>query len=234
MKPIIGLVAKHRDEERKRQLTYTCDEMMGAVAANGAVAIGILPTTRAITFVDQNNETEIYKNIEKLFTKQEKEDMIAQINLCDGIILSGGGASDAYEVWIAKYCYEKDIPIMGICAGHNNIVRGIGGTTKPVNNPEFHRQSEDYVHHVIVNPDSKFYNFVVKEKFKVNSRHRNTIDDCKGLVVSAYDEDGNIEVCEAPDKKCYLGIRFHPESLHTIDTTHNKIFAEFINLCKKG
>ena len=234
MKPIIGLVAKHRDEERKRPLTYTCDEMMGAVVANGGIAIGILPTTREIIFIDQDNESEIYNKIEQLFTKQEKEDMIKQINLCDGIILSGGGASDAYEVWIAKYCYENDIPIMGICAGHNNIVRAVGGATKKVNNPEFHRQSEDYVHDVSVNPNSQFYNFVLKEKFKVNSRHRNTIDDCKQLFASAYDEDGNIEVCEASDKKCYLGIRFHPESLYQMDETHNRIFEEFIKICKKG
>ena len=231
MKPIIGLVAKHRDEDRKRTLSYICDEMMKAVSDNGGIPIGILPSTRKIKFVGQKNEEDVYINIENLFTNKEKENMIFQINLCDGIILSGGGNSDAYEVWIAKYCYENDIPIIGICAGHNNIVRGAGGKTKAVENPKVHKSSKTYVHNVIVDKNSRFYNFVKKEEFMVNSRHKNTIADCNKLTVSAYDVYGNIEVSEDRTKKCFIGMRFHPESLYLIDKTHNEIFKNFINIC---
>lgn len=232
-KPIIGLVSKHKDISKKRTLTYVCDEMKDAVFYNGGIAIGIIPSMKNITIVNQDNEAEIYKNLDKLFSLEEKENLISQINMCDGIILSGGTESDAYEMFVAKYCYDNDIPIIGICAGHNNIVRGIGGRTKPVDNVELHHSKEDYVHYVNVNKDSEFYSYVNNDKFMVNSRHKNTIADLGCLTAVGFDEQGNVEVTEDKNKKCYLGIRFHPESLYLIDETHNNIFKRFIEVCRK-
>ena len=67
----------------------------------------------------------------------------------------------------------------------------------------------------------------------VNSRHKNTIGDCKFLSIAAYDEFGNIEVTEDKSKKCFLGMRFHPESLYQKDQLHNTIFSKFIEICSK-
>lgn len=232
MKTIIGLVSKHKETDGKRTLTYICDEMKDVLFKNNAIAIGIIPSMKKITLVNQANEDEIYKNLENIFTQEEKENMIAQISLCSGIILSGGIESDAYEMWISKYCYENDIPILGICAGHNNLVRGIGGRTKKVANPEIHSQpNSDYVHSINIDKSSKFYSFVNVENMKVNSRHKNTIDDPANLTVSAYDEFGNIEVTEDKSKKCFIGMRFHPESLYLTDDLHNAIFKKFIDVC---
>ena len=200
-KVVIGLVSKHSEINNLRPDTFIRDEMKDAIFYNNAIAIGLLPPSKNIKLVNLNNEKNIYESLDNLFTEKEKEDFIAQIQLCDGIILSGGGESDAYEMWISKYCYENDIPILGICAGHNNLVRGIGGTTKKVHNPELHsKPNEDYVHFVNVDKNSQFYNFVRTEKIKVNSRHKNTIDSPLFLDVVAYDDEGNIEVTEAKNK----------------------------------
>ena len=234
MKVIIGLVSKHKETNKRRTLTYVCDEMKDVLFKNNAIAIGIIPSMKKITLVDQLNEAEIYNNLENLFTQQEKEDMISQISLCNGVVLSGGSESYAYEMWIAKYCYENDIPILGICAGHNNLIRGIGGRTKKVANPEIHSQPElDYVHSINIDKSSNFYHFVNVENMKVNSRHKNIIDNPANLSIAAYDEFGNIEVTEDKTKKCFLGMRFHPESLYSIDKLHNVIFQKFIDICKK-
>lgn len=232
MKTIIGLVSKHKGKDQKRTLTYICDEMKDALFNNNAIAIGIVPSIEKIILVNQENEVEIYNNLESLFTQKEKEDMIVQINLCDGIILSGGAESDAYEMWVAKYCYENDIPIMGICAGHNNLIRGIGGRTKKVEKPKIHRQPDlDYVHSINIDETSNFYQFVNVKSMKVNSRHKNTIDNPANSTIAAYDEFCNIEVTEDKTKKCFLGMRFHPESLCSVDKLHNKIFEKFIEIC---
>ena len=231
-KPVIGVVTKHRDVSKKRTLTTIPDEIKDVIFFNGGIAIGIIPSVQKITLVDKDNEVEILKNIDKLFSKKEKEDMIAQIKMCDGVVLSGGIMTDAYEIFVAKYCYENDIPIIGICAGQNNIVRAVGGTTKYLHNPEFHKQFEEYVHNVFVEKDSIFFEFVKKTKFRVNSRHRNVIDNPAGLTVAGIDDEGNFEVVEDSNKRCYLGIRFHPESLYKTDKTHNNIFKTFINICK--
>lgn len=234
MKVIIGLVAKHKEIDKKRTFVYIPDEIKNALYKNNAIAIGIVPSMKNIIIVDQANQVDIYNNLENLFTQQEKQNMIAQINLCDGIILSGGSSSDAYEMWVAKYCYNNDIPILGICAGHSNMIRGIGGKSKKVANPEIHNQPDvDYVHSIKIDKSSNFYNFVNVENMKVNSRHKNTIDTLNNLTVAAYDVYGNIEVTEDKTKRCFLGMRFHPESLYLKDKLHNQIFKNFIDICKK-
>ncbi len=234
MKVIIGLVAKHKEIDKKRTFVYIPDEIKNALYKNNAIAIGIVPSMKNIIIVDQANQVDIYNNLENLFTQQEKQNMIAQINLCDGIILSGGSSSDAYEMWVAKYCYNNDIPILGICAGHSNMIRGIGGKSKKVANPEIHNQPDvDYVHSIKIDKSSNFYNFVNVENMKVNSRHKNTIDTINNLTVAAYDVYGNIEVTEDKTKRCFLGMRFHPESLYLKDKLHNQIFKKFIDICKK-
>ena len=43
--------------------------------------------------------------------------------------MQGGTENEAYEYWIAKYCYDNDIPALGICAGQNYIVGALGGKT---------------------------------------------------------------------------------------------------------
>ena len=37
----------------------------------------------------------------------DKENIIKQIELCDGIILQGGNTNESYEPFIARYCYEN-------------------------------------------------------------------------------------------------------------------------------
>ena len=189
------------------------------------VAIGILPTEDKINYAGDNWKD----NLNEI----ERENLIAQINLCDGIVMQGGLETDNYEMIIAKYCYENDIPILAICAGQNNLVRALGGTTCMVSDPSKHDKSfEEYVHGITINKNSKFYNIVKTEKMNVNSRHRNTVKECPLLEKVGFDDDGNADVVEAKNKKFYVGVRFHPESLYKKDKNHRKIFEEFIKNCK--
>ncbi|MBQ8443949.1 MAG: gamma-glutamyl-gamma-aminobutyrate hydrolase family protein [Clostridia bacterium] len=231
-KIVVGIVAKHRLVDVRRPDLVIRDELKDAIFHNGAIAIGILPPCRAVTLVTPENESEISKNIESLLTEEEKENLITQINMCDGIVLAGGSKSDAYEIWIAKYCHEKDIPLLAICAGQNNMVRAMGGTTKVVNNPEFHSQfNEELVHEVNLAKVSRLNKAIGKNQFQVNSRHKRTIDKTGGLEVVGYDDEGNIEIVEDKNKKYFMGIRFHPESLYLEKEEHNKIFEDFLDSC---
>ncbi len=224
-KVIIGIVAKHTIEAKKRPNTYIRDEVKQAIFDNDAIAIGILPPENEIKLC--GNE---WKDTQ---TEKEKEDLITQISLCDGIIIQGGTQNDEYENIIAKYCYDNNIPILGICAGQNNIVRSLGGTTLKVTNPEKHNNTNDnYVHSIKINKDSRFYEIVNKDEMLVNSRHNNAVDKCPLLDKVAFCEDGYADGVKSKDKYFYIGLRFHPESLYKIDENHNKIFLEFIKVCK--
>lgn len=46
------------------------------------------------------------------------------------------------------------------------------------------------------------------------------------------EDNGYIDGVESPDKTFYVAFRFHPESLYKTDENHNKIFEEFIKICK--
>lgn len=224
-KVIIGIVAKHKKTECIRTDSLIRDEMKQAIFDNGGIAIGILSPNAEILYTDDN-----WKDEEN---KLDKQNIIDQINLCDGIILQGGGTSELYEPFIAKYCYDNDIPCLGICAGQNNIVRALNGTIFKIPNPEKHfKLNEDIVHNIkITDLNSKFYKIINKEEITVNSRHKYAIDKHPLLDVVAVCDDNYKEVVEAKNKEFYMGVRFHPESLYKIDENMNNIFKEFIKYC---
>jgi len=226
--PIIGIVSKHyATYKSERTDTFVRDEVKQAVFDNGGVAIGILPTENRINYSGDNWKDNL--------DDDSREKLFSQINLCDGVILQGGAETDNYECIVAKYCYENDIPILGICAGQNNIARALGGTTYLISNPEKHNKSfDDYVHSINIDKDSLFYNIVKTDSMKVNSRHKRTIKECPMLDKVAFCDDGYPDVIEAKNKKFYIGVRFHPESLYVKDENHNKIFKEFIKICGRG
>ena len=226
MKPIIGVVSKHYAiYKSNRTDTFIRDEVKQAIFDNGGVAIGILPTEFEINYSGDDWKDNL--------DEDKRENLISQIKLCDGIILQGGAETDNYECIVAKYCYDNDIPILGICAGQNNIARAIGGNTYAITNPKKHDKSfDEYVHSINIDKSSIFYNIVKTDKMLVNSRHKRTIKECPMLDKVAFCEDGYPDVIEAKDKKCYIGVRFHPESLYTKDENHNRIFEEFIKICK--
>ena len=91
---------------------------------NGGLVMGILPQTTRKNFnrVDETDSVAL--------TKEEIDNLLFFVKKCDGIILQGGISSHNYEEYIAKYRYNNDIPLIGICAGYNNIIRGLGGVTK--------------------------------------------------------------------------------------------------------
>lgn len=224
-KPIIGIVSKHYLKESVRPDMFIRDELKQAVFDNGGIAIGIL--------LPKDEKKDVGNEWSNNFTEAEYNNLIEQIKLCNGIIFQGGGACDNYEMIIAKYCYDNDIPTLGICCGQNVIARALGGTTKEISNLEKHFDLDNkYVHNISINKDTKFYSIIKKDTMMVNSRHKRILDTYPKLVVSAVCEDGYPDVVEATDKKFYMGVRFHPESLYEIDENHNKIFKEFIKVCK--
>lgn len=73
------------------------------------------------------------------------------LDICDGIILEGGLSSASYEVEAAKYAINNDIPLLGICAGFNNIIRAMGGNVFLIeNNLKHNKEDGQYAHTNIV------------------------------------------------------------------------------------
>ncbi len=78
-KVIIGIVAKNNFENSIRPNTFIRSELKQAIFDNNAIAIGILPTNVKKVFANNSDYISL--------SQKEKEDLITQLNLCDGIIL---------------------------------------------------------------------------------------------------------------------------------------------------
>lgn len=224
-KPVIGIVAKHYCQDKKRLETFIRDEVEQAIFDNGGVAIGILPP----------NEDKIVAKDDwcENLTTTEKQNLYAQIALCDGIILQGGGFADEYECFIAKYCHDYDIPILGICAGKHNMVRALGGKIGKLDT-NFHDSDQEYVHSIHIKRDSKAFQIFGKEEIMVNSRHMRYSIDVGPLQITAISSDKVDEIVEDDKSIFYVGVQFHPESLYKKDENMQKIFTYFISVCESN
>ena len=146
-----------------------------------------------------------------------------------GIILSGGPLN-VYQ--ISKYTFNKkildlNIPILGICFGHQILSKLNGGRVKQSKHREFglaniYRKNNS----LLTN------NFFTNKKFKrVWMRHADQVSKLpKNFKVIASSDNSKFAIIENKIRKFY-GVQFHPEVTHT--KNGKKIISNFIFLiCK--
>lgn len=230
-KPVIGIVAKpgYKDEHYIWNRMDIVDELRLLVVQNGGIALVILPTENTMTFNDNDIKDET-----KL-SEQEIKDLHQVVNMCDGIILQGGLVSCNYEIEIAKKAIELDIPLIGICAGFNNILRAIGTDVIYDETKSHNYYDVNYRHNVNVIKATKLWEISKQEKMQVNSIH--TMLATQELVkpfatISSLSDDGFVESFELNNKRFVLGIKWHPELMLNEEFT-NDLFKRFVEECKK-
>ena len=146
-----------------------------------------------------------------------------------GIILSGGPLN-VYQ--INKYSFDKkiinlNIPILGICFGHQILSKLNGGSVKQSKHREFglaniHKKKESLL----------TKNFFNKQKIKkVWMSHADQVSKLpKNFTVIASSTNSKFAIVENKLKKFY-GIQFHPEVTHT--ENGKRLISNFIFLiCK--
>lgn len=228
-KPIIGIIGKVQpkyDDDLWHRVDVV-DELRYLIVKNGGISIMLLPTEATMKF----NDNDIYDD--KKLTDEELKDLYKQIEFCDGFILQGGIISCNYEIEIAKKVLELDKPLIGICAGFNNILRALGTDVIEDKTKKHDQYDINYRHKINIEKDTYMYKLINKDNIEVNSIH--TMIATKELVepfakISSYSEDGLVESFEVPNKKFVMGIKWHPELMYE-DTDMNKIFKEFIDKC---
>ena len=229
-RPIIGIIGKvqpqygediwHRIDE--------VDEIRYLIVNNGGTAIMLLPTEATLEF--NNNDIKD----DTILSDEEKNELYKQIDLCDGFVLQGGLYSSNYEIEMAKRIIELNKPLIGICAGFNNILRALGTDVIEDKTKSHDIYDKNYRHEVTVIKGTKLYEFIKKDKYNVNSIHsmiapKEKVE--KYAKISSISYDGLVESFELNNKKFVIGIKWHPE-LMLEDETTKKIFKEFIEKCK--
>ena len=127
-----------------------------------------------------------------------------------GIILSGGPASvyapDAYGIDDALL--DLDIPVLGICYGHQVIAASLGGTVKRNDIAEY--GSAD----LTASGSSALFKGLSDEQTVWMSHRDAVVAAPDGFMVTATTADSPVAAMEAPDRGLY-GVQFHPEVAHT-------------------
>lgn len=196
MKPIIGIINKYEKLPSKKLIAFNYQEIIDKVTKSSGIPIGI---------------------------SSNPGDIKDLLNIVDGIILQGGDDYTDEEFEIVKYAYEKDIPLLGICLGMQTIGVAFNGELYTVNNHM--KPNESYVHDVYIKKNSKFYEILEKEKITVNSRHNFALKNTT-LDITGYSNDNIIEIIEDKNKKFFIGVQWHPESLENEDS--KKLFDYFV------
>ena len=165
------------------------------------------------------------------------------ISRLDGLLLSGGGdinplyggenpipalqevdaARDQYDFTLVKLAADRQIPIFGICRGHQVINMAFGGSnyqdiyTQRPGETLKHSQSinREYGSHTVqVVKDSTLYSILGEEEIVVNSFHHQAVREvAEGFRVTATSPDGIIEAMEATPHYPIFSVQWHPEKM---------------------
>ena len=187
----------------------------------------------------------------------DEESVRKQIELLDGVLLSGGvdinplvyneepspklgyifPDKDTFDILIAKIACELNKPILAICRGHQILNVAFGGTLyQDLSDMEgcyikHQQQTKDgaATHTINISENSILHN-ILGNSIISNSFHHQAIKDlAPGFKATAYSKDNVIEAIEKCNEKFVIGVQFHPEIMTVYnDTNMLKLFESFI------
>ncbi|MCQ2561217.1 MAG: gamma-glutamyl-gamma-aminobutyrate hydrolase family protein [Clostridia bacterium] len=199
----------------------------------------------------------------------DEENIKPFVDMLDGLLITGGDdigpylygedlikesskinyIRDKQEMALLNYVMEEsDIPVLGICRGHQMLNIYYGGTIEQDNKRLGYWHSTaanstvgDLAHAVYFEEGSKIREIIGKEKMIVNSYHHQNIKDlAPGLKLTGVSHDKELglpydmpEVIEKEGDRWIMGVQWHPEFLPQIDE-HQKVYRAFVEACVKN
>jgi putative glutamine amidotransferase len=152
---------------------------------------------------------------------------------------------DAIEVPLVRWAVEDDLPLFGICRGHQVINVALGGdliqdipsqvetTVGPHDTPDGQPRSLP-AHEVTINPESRLANIIGGTAAAVNSLHHQAVRKAApGMVITAFSPDGLVEATEMPGKRFALSVQWHPEDLYENDESMMRLFESFVEAARE-
>lgn len=181
----------------------------------------------------------------------------------DGVLLPGGGDMnpeywgeaphpkadgfdpnrDRTEIALARWAVADDLPIMGICRGHQvfNVAMGAALVQDieseqhdALKHDNFYPNPRDMrAHAITIDETSRLGALLGVPQIEVNSLHHQAVRQApQGLKVTALSPDGIIEATEIPDKRFALTVQWHPEDLQEQDERMFNLFRAFVQAAR--
>ena len=187
---------------------------------------------------------------------EENENLFSRL---DGVVLSGGNdvspmlygerfgehcgmldpKRDDYEIRLASYALERDMPLLGICRGLQvlNVAEG-GALYQDLPSGGFKSHSlwsgdrNTGTHQVKILEESPLWEILGKDEVWVNSFHHQAVRQLAPTLKAAAVSSGDslIEGAWKPGKRFALAIQWHPEMMFE-SALQAKIFAAFAAAC---
>lgn len=152
------------------------------------------------------------------------------LSKCDGIIFQGGNDIYPYHFQILDYCINNNIPVLGICMGHQIIgLYSIGSQNEDeLIKVENHNNKE--IKHTITTTNESILRKILGNDIKVNTRHNYALKEVKEpFKITAFSDDNIIEAIEYIDDKHFvIGVQFHPEDLNNTENLYNYFIKEIL------
>ena len=158
----------------------------------------------------------------KIFSPSAKENLL---QYAKGIVLSGGPAS-VYSTDIPKFnsnILNLDLPILGLCYGHQLIAKEFGGAITNTGKGEFGKAILQQTSDFPLWQNVSFPN-------QVWMSHQDSVTKCPpDFEVTGVTESGNVAAMRHRKRRIYT-LQFHPEVNDT--EQGKKMLDNFINTCE--
>ena len=178
----------------------------------------------------------------------------------DGVVLSGGGdvhpscygedatpalsgvdeQRDTWELAVARGCFARGLPLLGVCRGMQVANVALGGTLVqhvPDRTATDHCRRDRFaetVHPVSVEPGSTLAAVLRCAELGVNTLHHQAVDRLgAGVRITAWAPDATIEAIESTGSVPFLGVQWHPELLTAIPA-HQALFTWVVEAARAG
>lgn len=240
MKPRIGITTWTEQKTRAPYLTLSQNYLDSVVRAGG------LPWPVPLAGADD-----------------ERADPAAYLDGLDGLLFSGGEDvwprlygedplpsvsyadpdRDRWEILLVHEARRRQMPLLGICRGHQLINVALGGTLwqdLPTQRPGGLGHSppdlpmdELWQQIRLVPGPSRLRDLFGQDSLVVNTFHHQAVKDlAPGLRATAHAADGVIEAYEAETGAFLLGVQFHPEALTARYPHFTALFSAFVDACR--
>lgn len=183
------------------------------------------------------------------------------IGSLDGILFSGGGGylrtrhrrqrqlpdlaalaprRFRFESALMRSALARGLPILGICRGHQMLIRLLGGRIQAALPPKgvIHYQEtvpigRRAIHPILIDPGSRLAAILGRTNVGVNSLHRQAAQRVAlPLQIVARAPDGVVEAVEDPNRLFLMGVQFHPELLLGEEPRWLRLFAAFVDAAR--
>ena len=195
----------------KRLKAYRVQDVVSAVTTKETITYPAAQPKRSIAVLDVGEKQNITRclvdrgcNVTRLNAYTTAEEILS--GGYDGLVISNGPGDPADNVEIiaqVKKLYESDLPIFGICLGHQLMALATGAQTGPL--PYGHRGGNHPVRDLELGRvfiTSQNHGYVVKSE---------TVDPAIAAVSHVNVNDGSCEGLVYHNKRIFT-VQFHPEA----------------------